>query len=74
MATSDGDDVGGARPEVAACLVIIGNEILSGRTKDANLAYLAKTLNEWGVRLREVRVVPDVEDTIIETVEQIALP
>ena len=52
---------------VDACLVIIGNEILSGRTQDANLAFIAKGLNEVGVRLREVRVIPDVAETIIAT-------
>jgi molybdenum cofactor synthesis domain-containing protein len=56
---------------VNACLVIIGNEILSGRTQDANLAYLAKGLNSVGVRLREVRVIPDVADTIIATVNEV---
>ena len=57
-------------PETAkittACLIIIGNEILSGRTQDANLAYLAKWLNEHGVRLRESRVIPDIEATIVD--------
>lgn len=51
-----------------ACLIIIGNEILSGRTQDKNLAHLAKTLNEQGVLLREARIVPDVENAIIEAV------
>ena len=40
---------------VTACLLIVGNEILSGRTTDANLPYLAKRLNELGIRLKEVR-------------------
>jgi len=53
-----------------ACLIIIGNEILSGRTKDANLAYLAKWLNEHGVRLTEARVIPDIEATIVDTVNE----
>ena len=56
---------------VTACLLIIGNEILSGRTQDANLAYLAKGLNEVGVRLREARVIPDVPETIIATVNEV---
>lgn len=56
--------------EVTACLIIIGNEILSGRTKDKNLPYLAERLNEWGIRLREVRVIPDIEDTIVGTVNE----
>jgi len=53
-----------------ACLIIIGNEILSGRTQDANLAYLAKWLNERGVRLMEARVIPDIEATIVATVNE----
>jgi molybdenum cofactor synthesis domain-containing protein len=60
----------GSKP-VTACLLIIGNEILSGRTQDANLAYLAKGLNEVGVRLREARVIPDVPETIIATVNTV---
>jgi molybdenum cofactor synthesis domain-containing protein len=56
---------------VTACLLIIGNEILSGRTQDANLAFIAKGLNEAGVRLREVRVIPDVADTIIAAVNEV---
>jgi len=55
---------------VTACLLIIGNEILSGRTQDANLAFIAKGLNEVGVRLREVRVIPDIAETIIATVNE----
>src|SRR5260221_202527 len=55
---------------VTACLIIIGNEILSGRTQDANLAFIAKGLNEVGIRLREVRVIPDIAETIIETVNE----
>jgi len=53
---------------VSACLIIIGNEILSGRTVDANLPYLAKALGEIGIQLAEARVVPDVEDEIIDAV------
>lgn len=51
-----------------AALLIIGNEILSGRTQDANLNYLAKGLGELGIRFMEVRVVPDIEDMIVEAV------
>jgi molybdenum cofactor synthesis domain-containing protein len=51
-----------------AALVIIGNEILSGRTQDANLAYLAKWLNQQGIRLHEVRVVADETDDIVAAV------
>jgi molybdenum cofactor synthesis domain-containing protein len=60
-----------AAKTVTACLLIIGNEILSGRTQDANLAYLAKGLNEVGVRLREARVIPDVAETIVATVNEV---
>ncbi len=55
---------------VTACMLIIGNEILSGRTQDVNLNFLAKSLNELGVRMVEARVIPDIEDTIIETVNE----
>ena len=51
-----------------AALIIIGNEILSGRTQDQNLSYLANWLNEIGIQLSEVRVIRDEEDIIIETV------
>jgi molybdenum cofactor synthesis domain-containing protein len=56
---------------VTACLLIIGNEILSGRTKDANLNFLALELNKLGVRLRECRVIPDVEETVVATVNEV---
>ncbi len=52
--------------DVTAALLIIGNEILSGRTKDANLPHLAAALATTGIRMREVRVVPDVEIEIVE--------
>ncbi len=43
-----------------ACLLVIGNEVLSGRTQDANIRFLATGLGELGIPLREVRVIPDV--------------
>ena len=43
-------------PRVSAAVLIIGNEILSGRTQDTNLAHLAKTLNGYGIQVREARV------------------
>ncbi len=52
------------------CLIIIGNEILSGRTQDTNLQHLAKALNEVGVRLVHARVIPDIEDIIVNTVNE----
>ncbi|WP_207537713.1 competence/damage-inducible protein A [Sabulicella rubraurantiaca] len=54
-----------------ACLLIIGNEVLSGRTRDANLQFLATRLGEIGIPLREVRVIPDVPETIIGTVNEV---
>ena len=56
---------------VTTCLLIIGNEILSGRTKDANLQFLALELNKIGVRLKECRVIPDIEETVVETVNEV---
>ncbi len=50
-----------------ACIIIIGNEILSGRTQDLNLAFLGKRLNEIGIRLEEARVIADVSEIIIKT-------
>jgi molybdenum cofactor synthesis domain-containing protein len=55
---------------VTACLIVIGNEILSGRTQDKNISFLAARLNEIGVGLREVRVIPDVTETIVRTVNE----
>jgi molybdenum cofactor synthesis domain-containing protein len=54
-----------------AALVVIGDEILSGRTQDKNIAQLASWLNVQGIRLAEVRVVPDREDAIVEAVNQL---
>ncbi len=48
-----------------AALLVIGDEILSGRTQDRNVAQLAVWLNDHGIRLAEVRIVPDVEDRIV---------
>ena len=55
---------------VTACMLIIGNEILSGRTQDTNLKYLAIELNELGVRMTEARVIPDIERVIIDAVNE----
>jgi molybdenum cofactor synthesis domain-containing protein len=56
---------------ITACLLVIGNEILSGRTKDANLPWLAEQLNAIGIPLMEARVIPDVEETIVRTVNEV---
>jgi molybdenum cofactor synthesis domain-containing protein len=56
---------------LTACLVVIGNEVLSGRTQDANTVYIARRLGEIGMPLREVRVIPDVPDRIIATINEV---
>ena len=55
---------------VTACVLIIGNEILSGRTQDVNLNHIAQTLGHWGIQVREARVIPDVPSIIVETVNE----
>ena len=56
---------------VTASMIIIGDEILSGRTKDANLTHLSLWLNRMGVQLKEVRVIPDVGQVIQDTVNDL---
>ncbi|MGF6228811.1 molybdenum cofactor synthesis domain-containing protein [Inquilinus ginsengisoli] len=53
---------------VTAAVLVIGDEILSGRTKDANMGFLAERLTELGIRLSEARVVPDVPEEIVAAV------
>ena len=53
--------------KVNAAILIIGNEILSGRTQDTNTSSLAIWLNSIGVKVNEVRIIPDVEETIVNT-------
>ena len=55
------------KTKVNAAILIIGNEILSGRTQDTNTSTLAIWLNSIGVKVNEVRVIPDVEKTIVDT-------
>ena len=54
--------------KVNAAILIIGNEILSGRTQDTNTATIALWLNSIGVKVQEVRVIPDIEENIVNTV------
>ena len=56
------------KAKVNAGILIIGNEILSGRTQDTNTSTLATWLNSIGVKVEEVRVIPDIEQTIVDTV------
>lgn len=53
---------------VTAALLVIGDEILSGRTKDKNIGYIAEYLTNIGIDLKEVRVVPDEEDEIVAAI------
>ena len=53
---------------VNAAILIIGNEILSGRTQDTNTGTIALWLNSIGIKVKEVRVIPDIEKNIIDTV------
>ena len=55
------------KTKVNAAILIIGNEILSGRTQDTNTSTIAVWLNSIGVKVEEVRVIPDVEKTIIDS-------
>ena len=53
-----------------SCVLVIGNEVLSGRTQDANIRFLAERLGALGLPVREVRIIPDVANTIVETVNE----
>ena len=57
--------------KVNAAIIIIGNEILSGRTQDTNTGTLATWLNSLGVQVSEVRVIPDEQEKIIDTVNEL---
>ena len=59
------------KKEITAGIIIIGNEVLSGRTKDINTSTLAKWLNSLGIEVKEARVIPDLESIIIETVNNL---
>lgn len=63
-----GDGMGARERIWTAALIVIGDEILSGRTQDRNIAQIASWLNVQGIRLREVRVVADDSDAIGEAV------
>jgi len=54
-----------------AAILIIGNEILSGRTQDTNTSTLSLWLNSIGVKVQEVRVIPDIEETIVDSVNSL---
>tara|TARA_B100000029_G_C17415333_1_gene902244 strand:+ start:85 stop:840 length:756 start_codon:yes stop_codon:yes gene_type:complete len=60
-----------SKEKVNAAIIIIGNEILSGRTQDVNVVAISLWLNELGVKLDEVRVIPDIENSIIQTINEV---
>lgn len=53
---------------VTAAIIVIGNEVLSGRTQDVNVQFLATNLGEMGIEIAEVRIIPDVADEIAAVV------
>ena len=55
-----------------AGLAVIGDEILSGRTQDKNIAQVATWLNNQGIRMAEVRVVPDIESKIVKALKELS--
>ena len=59
------------KKEIIASIIIIGNEVLSGRTKDLNTSTISVWLNSIGIIVREVRVIPDIEKIIIDTVNEL---
>src|SRR5436853_328204 len=60
-----------AANRVTCAVLIIGDEILSGRTQDTNLASIARYLAQYGVDVAEARVVGDIEDEIVETLNHL---
>ena len=54
-----------------AVIVVIGNEILSGRTQDVNVSFLSKWLNNLGVRVSEVRIIEDKEESIVSCINEV---
>lgn len=55
---------------VTAGVLLIGDELLSGRTRDINLSYIAKFLGELGIQVREARVIPDIDNVIVATLNE----
>ena len=60
-----------ANKKANAAIIIIGNEILSGRTQDVNVVSISKWLNGLGVKVEEVRAIPDIEDSIVKTINDV---
>ena len=60
-----------ANKKLNAAIIVIGNEILSGRTQDVNVKNISTWLNNLGIKLDEVRIIPDIEIVIVKTVNEI---
>ena len=60
-----------ANKKLNAVIIVIGNEILSGRTQDVNVASISNWLNGLGVKLEEVRIIPDIEKNIVKTITEV---
>ncbi len=60
-----------ANEKISAAIVIIGNEILSGRTQDINVSFLSKWLNDHGISVEEVRIIEDKEVSIVKTIKEV---
>ncbi len=59
------------KKEIFAGIIVIGNEILSGRTQDTNTSTLSVWLNSLGIKVQEVRTIPDLEKIIVDTVNEL---
>ena len=57
--------------KITSAIIIIGNEILSGRTQEVNISHLSIWLNKLGVRVEEVRIIPDIENKIVNCVNEL---
>ena len=60
-----------ANTKAQAAIIVIGNEILSGRTQDVNVLFLSKWLNDLGVRVTEVRIIEDKEKSIVKCIKEL---
>src|SRR4051812_9653059 len=63
------DTTGAKNNVITAAILVIGDEILSGRTKDKNIGYIAEYLTNIGIDMREVRVVPDIEEEVVAALD-----
>ena len=57
--------------KVNAIIILIGNEILSGRTQDVNATFLSKWLNDLGVKVEEVRIILDEQEDIVNCINEV---